>query len=190
MLITVETLKKYLITPDELFVLYHLHTNQYKIISEIFNQDEIDLILHNLEVALFLKKQGTIITLRQKALDMFKTNTNDGEFITKYRDLFDKKNINGVIAKKGSEKACIEKMHKFMKIYLEYTEEIILKAAQLYIESEAHNSNYKYLQRADYIISKQDNDKTKSSRLAIYCEEVLDGVEPESSSVDIFTTNA
>lgn len=189
MLITVDTLKKYLLSPDELFILYHLHTNQYKILTEIFNEETLTTYILYLEERQFLKRAGDKIILRQKTLDMFNTNTNDGGFISKYRELFDKKNINGVIAKKGSLKACIEKMHTFMKEHPEYTEETILKAAQLYIESEANNNNYKYLQRADYIISKQEGGKTKASRLEIFCEEVLDGAEPQSSSVDLFTTN-
>ena len=49
---------------------------------------------------------------------------------------------------------------------------LILSAAQRYVNSESKN-NYQYLQKADYVISKKDVDAV-NSRLAAFCEEVLD----------------
>lgn len=193
MLITKEVLLKNKITPNELFVLYHLHINLPKALHEVFTEDnQLDEIFSYLESQGFIKKVGTNgIALREKALIMFRTNTNDGGFIEAYRNLFDRKNIGGVIGKKGSRQACISKMHQFMKEHPEYSEDTILKAAQLYIESESRNNNYKYLQRADYIISKQEgSSKIKNSRLEMFCEEVMDGAEPEGQNDSLFTINA
>lgn len=194
MLIDNEILLKNKLTPNELYILYYIFIKRFKTVEEVFSR--IDKKYFD-ETFSYLQEQGFIkllpnnqVSLRQKTIDIFKENINEGEFIKKYRNLFDKSNINGIIGKKGDKQSCIKKMHLFMKQYPQYNEDIILKAAQLYIQSESKNNNFKYLQRADYVISKQEaQGKIVGSRLATFCEEVVEGAEPEDTSTDIFTIN-
>lgn len=191
MLMTYKTLVDNNLTPNEFFVLYCLHLNIPRHIGDVFAQspeDTIPNILDSLVEKRYVKRlpEKRVIIL-QKGIDLFKTNTNESDFIVAYRNLFDKKNINGVIGKKGDRQNCINNMHEFMKKNPKYTEDIILKAAKLYIESERHNHNFKYLQRADYVIFKKDG-KSKLSRLEMYCEEVLSGASVDDGE-DLFTTN-
>lgn len=88
------------------------------------------------------------------------------EWIDEYRALF-KGTKAGIM---GDPKACLDKMIRFFEEYSQFAnKEQILKATQAYIQSEAQ-SNYKYLQRADYFIYKITG-KEEVSRLASYCEE-------------------
>lgn len=88
------------------------------------------------------------------------------EWIDEYRSLF-KGTKAGIM---GDPKACLDKMVRFFEEYSQFAnKEQILKATQSYIQSEAQ-SNYKYLQRADYFIYKITG-KEEVSRLASYCEE-------------------
>ena len=52
----------------------------------------------------------------------------------------------------------------------EYNFDEILKAAQLYIDTEGRNITY--LQRADYFIYKQDVHKGEASRLSAFIDEL------------------
>jgi hypothetical protein len=70
----------------------------------------------------------------------------------------------------GTKRACLDKMTQWMKENPEYTFDQILKAADLYLESV---DNIKYVQRADYFISKKENGII-SSRLSAFIEEVED----------------
>jgi hypothetical protein len=91
------------------------------------------------------------------------------DWIDRYREVFKNKRIGSM----GSKKACVEKMEKFIAEYPEYSDpELIISAANRYVNSQK-SSNYIYLQRADYVISKKDIDST-NSRLAAFCEEILE----------------
>ena len=52
----------------------------------------------------------------------------------------------------------------------EYTFEEILKAAQLYLDTDGRDT--RFLQRADYFIFKQDVHKGESSRLSAFIDEI------------------
>ena len=73
----------------------------------------------------------------------------------------------------GSAKACKEKLARWMEENPEYTFDQILEAAKLYIESL--RGDYRYLQRADYFIYKQENNREESSRLSAFIDEVDNG---------------
>lgn len=91
------------------------------------------------------------------------------EWIERYRQVFKNKKAGAM----GSKQSCIDKMKKFIADYPEFSNpELIISAATRYVNTQRVN-NYAYLQRADYVISKKDSDTT-NSRLAAFCEEVLD----------------
>jgi len=68
----------------------------------------------------------------------------------------------------GSEKACRDKMYKWMQDNPSYKKEDILKASKLYINSL---DNLNYLQQADYFIYKKDI-HGESSRLSAFIDEI------------------
>ncbi len=91
------------------------------------------------------------------------------DWIDDYRAVFKNKKAGAM----GSKKSCIEKMTKFIKEYPEFSEpDLIISAAARYVNTQ-RISNYSYLQRADYVISKKDSDSV-TSRLAAFCEEIID----------------
>lgn len=78
----------------------------------------------------------------------------------------------------GSEKACRDKMYKWMEENPSYKKEDILKSAKLYIQSL---DNLNYLQQADYFIYKKDI-HGESSRLSAFIDEI------DSKQVDDWTS--
>lgn len=170
-----------------------INLDQLKIIYDKYEQDPFLLITEDslkvLEYNKYIKitDYSTLsFELRQKAIDLLKSNCifyydlqkefkkDDFEkqgiesWINDYRKLF---KATGASGKVGDKKSTIKKMQWFMKEYPEYSVETIMTATQKYIDQEAHN-NFKYLQRSDYFISKEDTSKVKVSRLASFCEEV------------------
>lgn len=72
----------------------------------------------------------------------------------------------------GSLEACKSKLKRWMDENPDYTFDEVLKAAELYIDSL--NGDYRYLQRADYFIYKQNNHKEESSNLSAFIDEIDD----------------
>ena len=68
----------------------------------------------------------------------------------------------------GSEKACRDKMYRWMQDNPNYSTDDILKAAKLYINSL---DNLMYIQQADYFIYKKDA-HGESSRLSAFIDEI------------------
>lgn len=85
--------------------------------------------------------------------------------VNKFRYKF--KNLK--IGSMGNPKAVSDKLKRWMKNNPEITRKEILDAVNDYIESL--NGDYRYLQRADYFIYKQNNKKEETSRLSLYIEE-------------------
>lgn len=88
------------------------------------------------------------------------------EWINEYRDIFKGKRDGSM----GSKGACIKKMDRFMAAHPEYDKEHILKATRRYIASL--KNDFRFIQQADYFISKEDHNKIVTSRLENFCEEV------------------
>jgi len=70
----------------------------------------------------------------------------------------------------GSQKSCEMKLTRWMKENSEYSFDDILKAVDIYLESL--NGDYRFLQRADYFVFKQENNREESSRLSAYIDEI------------------
>jgi len=68
----------------------------------------------------------------------------------------------------GYEKACRDKMYRWMQENPSYNKTEILKAAKIYINSI---DNLKYLQRADYFIFKREGTE-ESSQLSAFIDEI------------------
>ena len=142
-------------------------------------------IFNELEEKKYVKWTDEGIALRQKALDvisnvrlkennpvkeLIESKDDIENWIEEYRDLF--KNTGP--GKTADVKTLIKKMKWFYKEYPELANKsLILNATERYISAESLSS-YRYLQRADYFISKEDSSKIKVSRLASYCQDILD----------------
>ena len=91
-------------------------------------------------------------------------NTDMNEFIDKFRNKWKGLKPGSM----GSVGACKDKMSKWMKENPTYTQDQILKAADIYISSL---NNYVYLQAADYFIYKKDA-HGESSKLSAFIDEI------------------
>lgn len=85
-------------------------------------------------------------------------------WIEEYRTVFGK-------GKKGDPKACLSKMDIFLKENPQYDKDIIIEAAKLYVSE----TDPRYLQQADYFISKKLGDGVLTSRLRQFCERSSSG---------------
>jgi hypothetical protein len=69
----------------------------------------------------------------------------------------------------------------FMKEY-DYSWEVIIEATERYVQEKAANE-YSYMRTSMYFIRKQGDNKVWTSDLADYCQQVLDGIEPEEKFI-------
>jgi len=88
-------------------------------------------------------------------------------FVSEYRMLWKGKKAGSM----GSSASCKEKMIRWMQTNPTYSKDDILRAAKLYLNTL---DNARYLQRADYFIFKQEENKEESSRLSAFIEEIDD----------------
>lgn len=70
----------------------------------------------------------------------------------------------------GSLQSCKDKLTRWMGENPNYTLDEIIGAAEAYIDSL--NGDYRFLQRADYFIYKQENNREESSRLSAFIDEI------------------
>lgn len=80
----------------------------------------------------------------------------------------------------GSKQSCIDKLSRWMENNPEYSFEDILFAANLYLNTEG--TNLRFLQKADFFIYKQENNKEESSRLSAFIDEIDIEVESDWTS--------
>lgn len=180
-------LKEKNLSNDEFFLLYRKLNEQtgvsYKFIGDLLVLEKKKLIkvttknADSDEVNYELRANSSHLF---KELDEYMNKTvieTIEDWIQEYRLLFKETGKAGIM---GDPNSVRDKMKDFISANPQYSKEIILNAAKKYIKTEAQNY-YKYLQRADYFISKEDNNKNKTSRLLMFCEEVgEDNIENDS----------
>lgn len=158
----------------------------FKEYNKSTNDLESLLSLENKKLIKITNKKLLQFDYRKKIKDLFndldkqvlKNNIDISDnWIKQYRTLFKK---TGKVGAMGDPNSVKKKLEKFKIDYPEYNEDTILKATEKYINSESE-SNYKYLQRADYFISKENSSKESESRLLIFCEEVLEEKDNSNS---------
>ncbi len=197
LVVNLEILQSKHISIAELLYLYSLYTN---------NKDYIDVNvdLSKLEKQQFLKIITTennekTILLRDKSIKLIEFLTiemntsleenvktikkseriinNDLERVDEFR--FKWKGLKS--GAMGSAQSCKDKLNRWMKENPQYSFDDILKASDMYINSL--NGDYRFLQRADYFIYKQENNREESSRLSAHIDEI------DSFMKDDWTTN-
>jgi hypothetical protein len=168
MLITIDTeqVDKAGLTILEYILLYLLY-NDFK---ETF---DINLsVIKSLETKGYVKDLESGITLRKKAIDLFKTTSiptkpkDLDDFVDKYRLLFPSGVKSGNRLVKGDRIGCLTKLKAFKVKYPEYTQDDILEATKVYIDI-CRKRNFDKMTSADYFI-----EKDKISQLASYCEDI------------------
>lgn len=92
-------------------------------------------------------------------------NTEINEHLTEFREKWSGLKPGAM----GSPKSCSAKLLRWMQENPEYSMQDILEAADKYIASL--NGDYRFLQRADYFIFKQENHREESSRLSAFIDE-------------------
>lgn len=168
MIITIDTdyISKVGLTISEYILLYLLFNE---------NKDSVETsisTIESLEKKGFVKDSSDGITLRKKAIDLFKTDSiptkkaDFEEFVEKYRSLFPAGVKSGGRLVKGDRLGCINKLKSFKNKYPEYTQNDILEATKVYIDI-CRRKNYDRMTCADYFI-----EKDKLSQLASYCEDI------------------
>lgn len=171
------------VTPNEL--LYLMCRYQKKKLPFKLEKKE-DLYLESLQEKGFIKilKDPVRVLVREVAFKYFSREVKEEQtfeqFVEEFRDIFGDSGRTGI---KGSKTGCREKMKKFVAQFPEYSRDDILLAATNYVESQKENG-FKYLQQADYFISKKMGGEF-TSRLETYLEE-LDSSE---SKENLFNVN-
>ena len=97
--------------------------------------------------------------------------------IEEYRLIFPAGKLPSNTPARQNVKALGESFRWFFETY-DYTWEDIIKAAKMYV-NEYRSDNYMYMVTSQYFIAKQDKHRVKNSKLADYCDMILDGVQSE-----------
>lgn len=117
----------------------------------------------------FIDKSGI---LTQKGRALFGESEDN---IEKYRNLFPKGILPNGKPARSSYSELSQKFKWFLSIH-NYSWDTILKATDEYVKYYAKQNN-NYMQTSSNFVSKQDNNRIKSSALAEWCEKVLTGDE-------------
>jgi len=156
-----------------ILMLLDISINDYYLLALIYHKEKTPTItaedILNLEKKEFIKDTPDGIILRTKGSNLFKDNTtNKGvemeAFVYKYRELFPIGVKSGGRLVRGDKVGVFEKFKRFFVKYPEYTQEDILEATKVYIDTK-RAVNWSMMVSADYLI-----EKDKQSQLASYCE--------------------
>lgn len=198
-----------LIINFELLEQLNISISEFLFLSYNYFDKEIDIPYNNVDlnklekqqyIKKIIEKNEKIIIIRNKSIELIEklyVNTNVTIDTKKTKVYHSKRHINEQVEERiaeyrtkwkglkpgsmGSAKACKQKLTRWMKENPEYSFDDILKAVDIYLNSEG--LNVKFLQRADYFIFKQESNKEESSRLSAFIDEVQDYV------ADDWTTN-
>jgi len=137
------------------------------------------------------------LEVRDKFLELLRTTPTEAYvkniplWIDEYRDMFGKCGSGFM----GLPAACIAKMQRFFETYpvivctdkttVEVTKKVVMEAAALYIQQQTVQ-RFKYLQRADYFIFKEEKvGKVETSRLYNYIEDIKRAERQPSNVTEI-----
>lgn len=167
-------IKIYLLSKKQLFD-YQIKDSDL----EFLRENKYIIYYTDKNIKYFIRDKGNIIL--KKAVEFEKNDKSEVEVTSKKesKDVIEgldikvkkfRSRFNGLkVGSMGSLASVKNKLSRWMKTNPEVTFKEILAATDLYIESL--NGDYRYLQRADYFIYKQNTSKEESSRLSIFIEE-------------------
>ena len=194
LIINFKLLEEIGITVNEFLYLYNHYMQEH--LFEVNNQYEKRIKLQDLK---FIKiDNNDNLVLRQSAIDLIELLTIDSnskleedknikksdravnleikDRIQEFRGLWKGLKPGSM----GSLQSCKDKLTRWMKSNPEYSFDDIIKAAKLYLSTEG--MNLRFLQRADYFIYKQENNREESSRLSAFIDEIDNGYEDDWTS--------
>tara|TARA_R110000772_G_scaffold54130_1_gene123553 strand:- start:66202 stop:66816 length:615 start_codon:yes stop_codon:yes gene_type:complete len=142
-----------------------------KFIKIIENNDEKEIILRTKAIELIefsLIDTEVSYSTRKKVIKKSRRQVENvvDDRINEFRDKWKGLKAGSM----GSLKACKVKLSRWMHENPNYTFDKILDAADLYLSTEGLNT--RFLQRADYFIFKQENNREESSRLSAFIDDV------------------
>lgn len=164
------------ISPNEFFILYFV-SNKQNIKSKLasINEEELAFYLKQMQEKKLIKiGENKQIYIRNKGLEYLNTKKKIDDiekFAEEYRNCF-RRTAPGAM---GDKNTLITNLKRFFSVY-NYSFEHVLQAIKLYIQKEANNHNYRYLQKSHYTVFKKVNN-VEESRLLTLCEELKDNKE-------------
>lgn len=186
LIIDFELLNNLDISVNEFLYLYNIYSN-YPIIN-IFN-DMVDI--DKLENRRLIKVYDNSLALRQDGINLIemllidnnKTIKEENKNIKKSDRLINEEVNNNIKefrelwrglkpGSMGSLQSCKDKMKRWIKNNPEYSFDDIINAAKLYLNTEGRN--IRFLQRADYFIYKQSNNREEESRLSAFIDDTAE----------------
>lgn len=184
LILNFKVLKEFNISIEEFLYLYFLYVEDEK-----YKNVDLNKLQEQKFIKITKEDEKIQITLREKSIELLEF------FIVEIEDPLAKKEktikrsqrvINADINNRveelrlkwkglkvgsmGSLQSCKDKLTRWMKDNPNHTFDDILKAADMYIDSL--NRDYRFLQRADYFIYKQENNREESSRLSAFIDEI------------------
>jgi hypothetical protein len=137
-----------------------------------------------------LTNEGTIIlnefetylvkTKKKVASDILGTDMN--ERIKEYREIFPGKRLPSGELARQSISELKERFVWFFKTYPEYDWDLVLDAADEY-NKMFKMRDYQYMATSSYFIKKMNSQKEVTSKLADYCQQILDELENQKNKL-------
>ena len=129
------------------------------------------------EARMFCIRLDNYLIKAQKKTDIQLMGKNFVDKINSYREIFPAKRLPSGNPARNNVKALGENFRWFFETY-DYTWDDVMKATKMYV-NEYRDADYLYMQTSQYFISKQDKHKVKHSRLADYCDLIIEGINTE-----------
>lgn len=177
------------ITPNQCYLLFSmkektqsLHINSKEEVVNLIEkgfvekQENKSYIITNKGKSLILKYNNYFLKAKKKT-NIQLMGKDFADKIEEYRSIFPAGKLPSNVPARQNVKALGESFRWFFETY-DYTWEDIIKATKMYV-NEYRSDNYMYMVTSQYFIAKQDKHKVKNSKLADYCDMIIDGVESE-----------
>jgi hypothetical protein len=177
-----KSLIKWKVSPNEIYFLDCCHSKIQP--TSIINQDLVfesckkkELIDENAVLtnagAIILNDFETFLVKTRKKVASEVLGENFLEKVKEYREIFPSKRLPSGQLARQSVQELKDKFVWFFKTYPEYDWDLILDAADYY-NSVFKKKNYLYMATSSNFIKKTEITKEVSSKLADYCQEILD----------------
>jgi hypothetical protein len=130
--------------------------------------------------AMILNEYETFMVKTKKKIASEILGPNMNERIKEYREIFpDKRLPSGELARQAVNELK-ERFVWFFKTYPEYDWDLVLDAADDYTKL-FEKKNYLYMATSSYFIKKMNSQKEVTSKLADYCQQILDELEKQKN---------
>jgi hypothetical protein len=122
----------------------------------------------------------TVKTKKKVASEVLGSDMN--ERINEYREIFPAKRLPSGELARQSVSELKEKFVWFFKNYPEYDWDLVLDAADEYNKT-FKIKNYQFMATSSYFIKKMNSQKEVTSKLADYCQQILDELENQKNKI-------